>query len=77
MARILTVDDEPLIRKQISRILTRQGHEVFQASHGKEAFHLAASRNFDLALVDYNLPFFDGLKSFNAFAKYSPPVYGF
>ena len=72
MARILTVDDEPLIRKQISRILTRQGHEVFQASHGKEALHLAASRNFDLALVDYNLPFFDGLEVLQRLREIQP-----
>jgi EAL domain-containing protein (putative c-di-GMP-specific phosphodiesterase class I) len=72
MARILTVDDEPLIRKQISRILVRQGHEVFQASHGKEALHLAASRSFDLALVDYNLPFFDGLEVLQRLREIQP-----
>ena len=61
MARILIVDDEPLIRKQIARILQRQGHEAHQAAGAEQALHLAASRIFDLALVDYNLPIRDGL----------------
>jgi EAL domain-containing protein (putative c-di-GMP-specific phosphodiesterase class I)/CheY-like chemotaxis protein len=61
MARILTVDDEPLIRKQIARVLQRQGHDVHQAGTGVEALHLASTLNFDLALIDYNLPKTDGL----------------
>ena len=61
MARILTVDDEPLIRKQIARVLQRQGHDVYQAGNGVEALHLANTLNFDLALIDYNLPKTDGL----------------
>ena len=62
MAKILTVDDEPLICKQIARILQRYGHEVYQAHNGMEALRLAASKKFDLALVDYNLPVMDGLE---------------
>ena len=57
---------------KISRILTRQGHEVFQASHGKEALHLARTSNFDPALVDYNLPFFDGLEVLQRLREIQP-----
>ena len=37
MARILTVDDEPLICRQIDRILSKYGHEVHQFYSGQEA----------------------------------------
>ena len=60
MARILTVDDEPLICRQIDRILSKYGHEVHQFYSGQEA--LEAVMGFDLALVDYHLPVMDGLE---------------
>ena len=51
MARILVVDDEPLIRKQIARILVKQGHVVHQASNAKSALKFAGEKVFDLSLV--------------------------
>ena len=72
MAKILTVDDEPLIRKQIARVLQRYGHEVHQASHGQEALQVASSKHFDLALVDYNLPFIDGLEVLQRLREVQP-----
>ena len=72
MAKILTVDDEPLIRKQISRILQRYGHEVHQASMQSEAIQLATIQNFDIALVDYNLPIQNGLEVLQEMRKRQP-----
>lgn len=72
MARILTVDDEPLIRKQIKRVLERHGHEVFSASQGAEALKMATYKQFDLALVDYNLPVMDGLEILQKLREIQP-----
>lgn len=72
MARILTVDDEPLIRKQIRRVLERHGHDVFSASQGVEALKLATFKRFDLALVDYNLPIMDGLEILQKLREFQP-----
>ena len=62
MARILTVDDEPLICRQIDRILSKYGHEVHQFYNGQEALEAMRKMEFDLALVDYHLPVMDGLE---------------
>lgn len=62
MARILTVDDEPLICRQIDRILSKYGHEVHQFYNGQEALEAMQKMEFDLALVDYHLPVMDGLE---------------
>ncbi len=62
MARILTLDDEPLICKQIGRILGRFGHEVHQYYNGEDAIQAIQKIDFDLALVDYHLPVTDGLE---------------
>ena len=62
MARILAVDDDPLVRRCISRILVNAGHEVVPAGHGADALQIASDRAFDVALVDFHLPFIDGLE---------------
>ena len=72
MARILAVDDDPLVRRCISRILVNAGHEVVPASHGADALQLASDRAFDLALVDYHLPFIDGLEVLQRLREVQP-----
>jgi EAL domain-containing protein (putative c-di-GMP-specific phosphodiesterase class I)/CheY-like chemotaxis protein len=72
MARILAVDDDPLIRRAIERILRRAGHEILQASHGDEALRLAEDRSFDVALVDYQLPTLDGLEVLQRLRELQP-----
>ena len=72
MARILVVDDEPLIRKQIARILVKQGHDVQQASNATEALKYAGEKVFDLAIVDYNLPVKDGLYVLQSLREVQP-----
>lgn len=62
MAQILIVDDEPLICRQISRVLSRFGHEVHAVYSGPDALQKIQTMRFDLALVDYHLPVMDGLE---------------
>jgi signal transduction histidine kinase/CheY-like chemotaxis protein len=60
--RILLVEDDNLARQVISELLTRQGHSVELATHGLEAMAFAASRPFDLVLLDLDLPGLDGIE---------------
>jgi len=61
MARILVVDDESLVRRAMTRILTTEGYSVVTAGDGEEALRYAADTVFDLAIVDYDMPGRDGL----------------
>ena len=61
MARILAVDAQPAARQSVTRLLRRAGHEVYEAPEGRPALRLAASRPFDVAIVDQELPELDGL----------------
>ena len=54
-ASVLVVDDEPSIRLSLKRALESKGYKVHCASNAKEASQ-AAGLNFDLAIVDLNLP---------------------
>lgn len=59
--RILVVDDDPLVRRSVERILTRASYEVATATNVDEAVRLANTIHLDGALVDYALAEEDGL----------------
>ena len=55
--KILVVDDESLIRWSLRRGLTRQGHDVHEATSAAEALEiLTAQAPFDAVMLDYRLP---------------------
>jgi len=53
--KILVVDDEPQIRKQLSIGLSGYGYEVMTASNGDEALTSAAQHEFDMIILDISL----------------------
>lgn len=59
--RILVVDDDPLVRRSVERILDRAGYEVSTAANVEEAVRAADQHTIDAALVDFALAEEDGL----------------
>jgi CheY-like chemotaxis protein len=64
-ARILVVDDEPIIAMTLSEILRFQGYQVARAASGEEAVAKAASFAPDFLLSDIMLPGIDGVEAAN------------
>lgn len=60
---ILLADDNPINTTIISAMLTRSGHTVRVANNGLFAVKLARTREFDLILMDVNMPEMDGLEA--------------
>jgi len=58
--RILVVDDSAAIRGYHTDILNRAGHETEVAINGVEGLEKALLEEFDLFLVDVNMPKMDG-----------------
>jgi len=54
--RVLLVDDSRTVRTTYQRLLRQQDYIVEVAASADEAFALAVSRHFDLAIVDYFMP---------------------
>ena len=54
--RVLVVDDDPILRRAIEKVLARDGFDVFTAEDTAPALETAATRQPDLAVVDYNMP---------------------
>ncbi len=62
MAAILIVDDEPLMRRNLKMLLSRNGFETSEASDGREALDAIHQSKFDLVITDYKMPGMDGLE---------------
>ena len=60
MAVILIVDDEPMCRELMDRLLRLEGHEPVTASNGEDALAAVAAHNPDLILLDLMMPLMDG-----------------
>jgi DNA-binding response OmpR family regulator len=53
---ILLVDDEPRLRETIARSLTAHGHRVDVVGTYREALDAVEQKDYDLLLLDVNLP---------------------
>jgi len=59
-ARVLVVEDEPIINQAVTDRLAAEGFEVRQAYDGPTAVDAAAAWSPDLLVLDVMLPVFDG-----------------
>jgi two-component system response regulator ResD len=63
-ARVLVVDDEPMVREVLARYLAKGGFSVETADDGQAALEAFARTSPDLVLLDLMLPRVDGLEVF-------------
>lgn len=62
MLKVLIVDDSLIIRKKITKLLEKLGHEVvFQATNGQEAIDGYGEHKPDLVTMDITMPDMDGI----------------
>jgi DNA-binding response OmpR family regulator len=61
-ARILVVDDDPMVAEVVARYLERDGHSVECVGDGAEALRRALADPPDLLVLDLMLPKMDGLQ---------------
>jgi ligand-binding sensor domain-containing protein/signal transduction histidine kinase len=59
--RVLLVEDDPTVAEVVGGLLRAQGHAVVHAQHGLAALTEVASNDFDVGLLDLDLPGLDGL----------------
>jgi two-component system OmpR family response regulator len=61
LVRVLVVEDEALIARQLGEVLTDAGYAVDAAADGARADFLASTEPYDAILLDLGLPSVDGL----------------
>ena len=59
--RVLLVDDEPVQRMLVGRMLTRAGFEVVTAEDGEQALKIISQGDVSLVVTDWEMPKLDGL----------------
>jgi PAS domain S-box-containing protein len=64
--RILLAEDNPVNQTLAMRILERLGHKVQVVNNGREALGRAQAEEFDLILMDVQMPEMDGLEATTA-----------
>ena len=62
MPKILVVEDDAVIRRMLSGILVKMGHEVAAAGDGVEALRLLDTAPFDIVITDLIMPEMEGLQ---------------
>ncbi|MFT3692393.1 MAG: response regulator [Kofleriaceae bacterium] len=60
MARVLVIDDEPDVVRLIVKVLSGRGHIVSIARDGASAITRVRNEQFDVILLDSDLPKIDG-----------------
>jgi len=70
--RILVVDDETVLRNNVARFLTLQGHQVDTAASGEEALELVAGTSYGLVITDQRMPGMDGLTLIGTLRDHQP-----
>lgn len=57
---ILLVEDDPVTRKLIARLLRRSGYEVEEAADGAQAYQRIQEKFFPILITDWEMPEMDG-----------------
>lgn len=69
MDRILVVEDERVLAQNLKRFLARRFADVRIASDGKNALQLLESFAPDVVVLDYGLPFMNGLQTYTEIVR--------
>ena len=69
--RLLIVEDEKQICDMVAKSLYAAGYEVDTCYDGKEALECILSENYDLIVLDLNLPGMDGMELLKELRKYN------
>ena len=72
--RIAVVDDEEVMRRLVTEVLTGQGYQVLTFSNPIEALEQVKKENFDLILTDLKMPEMDGMELIKSVHKVNPDI---
>jgi len=74
MARVLLIDDDPLVRNILRQILELDGHMVVDAANGAVAMQRWSEQPADLIVTDILMPEKDGLEVIRELRRQCPQL---
>jgi len=72
--KVLIVDDEPVIRNILARILSNKGHQAQTVSSGKAALAMLHEKGYDLLVADLKMSGVSGIELYETLKKKSPDM---
>ena len=73
-AKILAVDDEPLILQLVRQVLTREGYEVETVDNATEALERIKGQRYSLILLDIKMPGMSGTELYRRIQRMARPL---
>jgi CheY-like chemotaxis protein len=67
--RVLLAEDNPVNQRLAVRLLEKEGHSVVVAGNGAKALEALEGQQFDLVLMDVQMPVMDGMEATAAIRK--------
>ncbi|MBT3387849.1 MAG: response regulator [Desulfobacula sp.] len=61
-AKILIVDDEPMIRDLLENTMERTNYSCSFAENGEKALEMISDQHFDIVVTDIDMPIMDGIE---------------
>jgi CheY-like chemotaxis protein len=74
VAKILVVDDDPVMQVTVRRVLEQAGHSVAVAEDGAKGFARFRAESFDLLLLDIFMPGMDGFETMRHILERQPDL---
>lgn len=76
MSRILIIEDEPAIRRVLTKILSEENdtYKVDEAEDGIQGLEKVKNEDYDLVLCDIKMPKMDGVEVLEAIKKIKPEI---
>ncbi len=74
MFKVLVVDDDADLRLSVSSALTESHYRVDQAQDGEEAINKIRSAQYDLVLLDVNMPKMSGIEALKEIKAHDPSI---
>ncbi|RME23550.1 MAG: response regulator [Candidatus Zixiibacteriota bacterium] len=72
MARILVIDDSPVMRQLLEEFLAELGHDVTCTEDGAAGIEAALQDRYDLCICDIHMPKKNGLQVFHTLSAKCP-----
>jgi CheY-like chemotaxis protein len=73
-AKILVVDDEPVVREFISKVLAEEGHQVETVDNAEDALEMVKIKTYRIILLDIKMPGMSGIELYKRFQKIAPSL---
>ena len=72
--RILLIDDKALLREALKEYLSAEEYNIFEAEDGEVAIKFFKEEQFDLVILDHNLPGMNGLQTLKMLKKHNEKI---